>query len=242
MTSGNMYEPIENQAANVRATAVPPSASDPYALWQGTERTNESAPAGVAADALPSVASSPAAAGGFAASLGNILRELLETVVLTLVIFFLVRTVIQNYRIDGISMEPNFHNGQFLIINKLAYKLGEPQRGDVIVFHYPRDPSRDFIKRVIGVPGQTVEVRSGQVIIDGKPIDEPYGPAAGSYDAAPTLVPPGQLFVLGDNRNNSSDSHSWGLLPLDKVIGRAVMSYWPPSLWQIISNPVAASP
>lgn len=175
-------------------------------------------------------------------NLGSILRELVETVVLTLVIFFLVRTVMQNYRIDGISMEPNFQNGQFLIINKLSYQLGEPKRGDVIVFHYPRDPSRDFIKRVIGVPGQTVEVRSGQVIIDGKPIDEPYGPAPGSYDAPPTLVPPNQLFVLGDNRNNSSDSHSWGLLPMDKVIGRAIVSYWPPGTWQIISNPVVASP
>ena len=180
--------------------------------------------------------------GNTATNLGSILRELVETVVLTLVIFFLVRTVMQNYRIDGISMEPNFQNGQFLIINKLSYRLGEPQRGDVIVFHYPRDPSRDFIKRVIGLPGQTVEVRSGQVIIDGKPIDEPYGPAPGSYDAAPTLVPANQLFVLGDNRNNSSDSHSWGLLPMDKVIGRAIVSYWPPNAWRIISNPVAASP
>ena len=171
----------------------------------------------------------------------KIFRELLETIILTLVIFFLVRTVIQNYRIDGSSMEPNFHNGQFLIINKLAYKLGEPRRGDVIVFHYPRDPSRDFIKRIIGVPGDVVEIRSGEVYINGQLIDEPYKPGEGTYDASPVLVPPGELFVLGDNRNNSSDSHSWGLLPFDKVIGRAIVSYWPPADWAIISNPVAAN-
>ena len=170
----------------------------------------------------------------------SLLRELVETIVLTLVIFFLVRTVIQNYRIDGISMEPNFHNGQFLIINKLAYRLGEPARGDVIVFHYPRDPSRDFIKRVIGVPGDTVEVRSGQVIVNGEIIDEPYGPSPGSYDSEPVTLPAEQLFVMGDNRNNSSDSHIWGALPMENVIGKAVVSYWPPSDWGLLTNEVAA--
>lgn len=170
----------------------------------------------------------------------SVLRELVETIVLTLVIFFLVRTVIQNYRIDGISMEPNFHNGQFLIINKLAYRLGEPARGDVIVFHYPRDPSRDFIKRVIGLPGDTVEVRSGQVIVNGEIIDEPYEPSPGTYDSEPVTLPEDQLFVMGDNRNNSSDSHIWGALPMENVIGKAVVSYWPPSDWGLVTNEAAA--
>lgn len=172
---------------------------------------------------------------------GGVLRELVETIVLTLVIFFLVRTVIQNYRIDGISMEPNFHNGQFLIINKLAYRLGEPARGDVIVFHYPRDPSRDFIKRVIGLPGDTVEVRNGQVVVNGEIIDEPYRPSPGTYDADPVTLPPDQLFVMGDNRNNSSDSHIWGALPMENVIGKAVVSYWPPSDWGLVSHEAAAN-
>jgi signal peptidase I len=240
VTFETMPEQTENQtpapeAAKGRSIEEPPAWQFPYA-------SNEAAPAAVVDSSPLATASFPVSDGGRTTTVSGVLRELIETVVLTLVIFFLVRTVMQNYRIDGISMEPNFQNGQFLIINKLSYKLGQPRRGDVIVFHYPRDPSRDFIKRVIGLPGQTVEVRSGQVIIDGKPIDEPYGPAPGSYDAPPTLVPPNELFVLGDNRNNSSDSHSWGLLPMDKVIGRAIVSYWPPSEWRIISNPVAASP
>lgn len=239
MNSENMPEQTENQPAAAAATD-PLDEGSPHG--QFAYAASQPAPTGAADNPNLPTTSFPVSEGGRTANLGGILREIIETIVLTFVIFFLVRTVGQNYRIEGISMEPNFQNGQFLIINKLAYKLGEPRRGDVIVFHYPRDPSRDFIKRVIGLPGQTIEVRSGQVIIDGKPIDEPYGPAPGSYDAPPTLVPPNQLFVLGDNRNNSSDSHSWGLLPMDKVIGRAVVSYWPPSEWRIISNPVAASP
>ena len=240
MTFENMPEQTENQTPAAEAPTGRPSEGS--RAWQLPYSSNEPTPAAAVDSPLLAAATFPVSDSGRTTTVSGVLRELIETVVLTLVIFFLVRTVMQNYRIDGISMEPNFQNGQLLIINKLSYKLGQPRRGDVIVFHYPRDPSRDFIKRVIGLPGQTVEVRSGQVIIDGKPIDEPYGPAPGSYDAPPTLVPPNELFVLGDNRNNSSDSHSWGLLPMDKVIGRAIVSYWPPSEWRIISNPVAASP
>jgi len=168
-----------------------------------------------------------------------VVRELVETVVLTLVIFLLIRSVVQNFRIDGISMEPNFHDRQFLIINKLAYRLGQPQRGDVIVFRYPRDPSRDFIKRVIGLPGDTVRIEKGVVYINGRRLQEPYNPRRGSYSAGPITVGPGQLYVLGDNRNNSSDSHTWGLLEMDKVIGKAIFSYWPPRYWGVVSHDTA---
>lgn len=170
---------------------------------------------------------------------GPVLRELLETIVLTLVIFLLVRTVIQNFRVEGMSMEPNFHDGQFLLINKLAYRLGEPQRGDVIVFRYPLDPSRDFIKRVIGLPGETVEIRNGQVLINNQPIDDPATVNGASYNLAPTTLGPDELFVLGDNRPNSSDSHSWGTLPKDLVIGKVVLSYWPPTDWGLIRHGMA---
>lgn len=174
-----------------------------------------------------------ALAGGVA----GIIVEIVETVVLTAVLFLLIRTGAQNFRIDGDSMEPNLHDGQFLIINKLAYRFGEPQRGDIVVFRFPRDPSRDFIKRVIGLPGETVEVRRGQVFIDSQPLAEPYRPHLGSYDASPTTLGPNEVYVLGDNRNNSSDSHAWGPLPLDNVIGKALISYWPPEHWAIIPNP-----
>ncbi len=162
------------------------------------------------------------------------LRELIETLVLTLIIFFLIRSVVQNFRIEGVSMEPNFHHGQFLIINKLAYKLGRPARGDVVVFHYPRDPGRDFIKRVIGLPGDTVEVRQGQVFINGAPVYEPYPLSLGTYSAPPVTVGPDQVYVLGDNRNNSSDSHLWGNLSIDLIVGKAWVSYWPPQYWSVV--------
>lgn len=167
---------------------------------------------------------------------GPIVRELAETIVLTLVIFFLIRTVVQNFRVEGMSMEPSFHDGQFLLINKLAYKLGEPERGDVIVFRYPRDPSRDFIKRVIGLPGETIEIRNGQVYVDGQLSPTAATINEASYNSGPTTLGPDELYVLGDNRPNSSDSHAWGTLPLDLVIGKVILSYWPPKTWGLVRH------
>ena len=189
------------------------------------------------------------------ASLQDVLWELVQTVVMAVVIFLLIRNVIQNYRVEGISMEPNFHNGQFLIVNRFAYCPGahleikpldihlervwcvrQPQRGDVIVFEYPRDPSRDFIKRVIGLPGETIEVKSGRVYVNGKMMQEPFGPNPGSYTAGPVVVPPDEVYVMGDNRNNSSDSHTWGSLPQRLIIGKALVSYWPPQHWSLVPS------
>jgi signal peptidase I len=183
------------------------------------------------------------------------LWELVQTVLLALVIFLLIRNVIQNFRIDGNSMEPNFHDGQFLIVNRFAYCPGlhldlpflgirwqktwcvrQPRRGDVIIFAYPLDPSRDFIKRVIGLPGETVEVRAGRVYINGQLMPEPFGPNPGSYSVGPITVGPDEVFVLGDNRNNSSDSRTWGPLPQKYIIGKALLSYWPPRYWAIVPH------
>lgn len=164
------------------------------------------------------------------------LREIAETIILTLVIFLLIRTVVQNFRVEGMSMEPNFHDGQFLLINKLAYKLGDLERGDVIVFRYPRDPSRDFIKRVIGLPGETVEIINGQVYINGELLGIDYHTNEAGYNSGAVTLGPDDIFVLGDNRPNSSDSHSWGTLPRDLIIGRVVLSYWPPDKWGLIKH------
>jgi signal peptidase I len=164
------------------------------------------------------------------------LREIVETVVLTLVIFLLIRTVVQNFRVDGMSMEPNFHDGQFLLINKLAYRLGEPERGDVVVFHYPRDPSRDFIKRVVGLPGETIEVRDGRVIVNGQTLSEGVEIQRAGYTTAPVALSSDEIYVMGDNRPNSSDSHTWGPLAMDLVVGEVVLSYWPPSTWGLIRS------
>ncbi len=165
-------------------------------------------------------------------------REIVETLVLTLVIFLLIRTVVQNFRIEGYSMEPNLHAGQYLIVNKFVYNwLHPPQRGDIIVFEYPRSRDRDFIKRVVGLPGEKVEIRSGRVFINDQAMDEPYLNTLGNYNWGPQVIPPDQYFVLGDNRNNSSDSHTWGPLPKKDIIGKAWISYWPPKYWGLIETP-----
>jgi signal peptidase I len=181
--------------------------------------------------------------------------EVTQTVLLAILLFLVIRNFIQNYRVQNISMEPNFHEGQFLIINRFSYCPGlhldvpfinihvdksacvwEPQRGDVVVFHYPPDPSQDFIKRVIGLPGETVEVRDGEVYINGELMSEPFGPNPGSYNAPPVTLPADQYYVMGDNRNSSSDSHVWGPVPIKNIVGRAVVRYWPPNKWSVIPH------
>jgi len=164
------------------------------------------------------------------------LMEIAETIVMTVLIFAAVRLMAQNFRIEGNSMEPNLHNGQYLIIEKVSYRFSEPQRGDVIVFHYPNNPKRDFIKRIIGLPGETVQIRQGQIYIGGKLLPEPYNPNTGSYSWGPGVVGEDEYFVLGDNRNNSSDSHSWGMLPKDMIVGKAWFIYWPISEWGLIPH------
>lgn len=162
--------------------------------------------------------------------------EIIETIVMTVLIFAAVRLLVQNFRIEGSSMETNFHDGEYLIIEKLSYRFGSPQRGDVIVFHYPLNPQRDFIKRIIGLPGEAVQVRRGQVYVNGQLLTEPYAPAEPTYNWGPETVPPDSYFVLGDNRNNSSDSHSWGMLPRDLIIGRAWLIYWPLGDWGLVPH------
>jgi len=190
------------------------------------------------------------------------LRDVLETLLLTLLIFLLVRAVVQNFRVEGRSMEPTLHSGQYLLINKAVYwsvdphilgnvlagetenagengkffVFGPPQRGDVVVFHYPRDPERDFIKRVIGVPGDTVEIHNGRVYVNDQIMIEEYTSAAPSYSYPRQVVPRGNYFVLGDNRNNSSDSHIWGLVPVENIVGKAWLSYWPPEEWGFLPD------
>jgi signal peptidase I len=169
--------------------------------------------------------------------------DILETLALSLVLFVIINAVSARIRVDGFSMEPTLRTGEFVIVNKLAYTLGEPKLGDVIVFHYPRDPEQEYIKRVIGVAGDNVQISNGQVMVNGETISEPYIAAAPAYESEWT-VPENSLFVLGDNRNNSSDSHNWGTVPMENVIGKAVFVYWPPEKWGSVDHaePVSAAP
>jgi signal peptidase I len=183
--------------------------------------------------------------------LGRATWELAQTIALAILIFLVVRAVAQNFRVEGPSMEPGLHNGQYLLVNKAVYfkvDLGTldkflpfidsnggeqrflfhaPERGDVIVFRFPRDPSRDFIKRVIGVPGDTVSIREGVVTVNGVALEEPYINGGARGDMPEEVVPPSNYFVLGDNRANSSDSRTWGYVPEENIIGKAMLSYWP---------------
>jgi signal peptidase I len=196
--------------------------------------------------------------------LGRAARELAETVILAVLIFLLVRSVVQNFQVEGRSMEPTLEDSWYLLVNKAIYweinvetlskflpffdpgadpdryLFRAPKRGDIIVFRSPNqgpgEPERDFIKRVIGLPGETVEVRNCTVYIDNEPLEEPYVAELATYSYGPEKVPAGHYFVLGDNRNNSSDSHSWGMLPKDKIIGRAWITYWPFSAFGLVDG------
>jgi signal peptidase I len=157
----------------------------------------------------------------------------------------LARGVVQTFHIEGSSMEPNFTSGQRLAVERLAYVGGGPQRGEVVVFHSPTAPDEDFIKRVIGLPGDSVLIRNGRVFVNGQAVDEPYVrfPADYSYpaDGQPATVPPDSYFVLGDNRPASFDSHAGWVVRSDELVGRAALSIWPPATWGPIQIPQASA-
>ncbi len=165
--------------------------------------------------------------------------DTIETVLLALVLFFGINAVSARVRVENISMKPTLNPGEFVLVNKVAYKIGKPAIGDIIVFHYPLDPREDYIKRVIGRPGDDVVVANGKVMVNNRPLDEPYIAANPGYSGS-WKVPDNFLFVLGDNRNQSSDSHSWGFVPMNDVVGKAVFIYWPLQEFQIIDHPNVA--
>ncbi|PKO12503.1 MAG: signal peptidase I [Chloroflexi bacterium HGW-Chloroflexi-10] len=157
---------------------------------------------------------------------GSTILEIFQTLVMALIFYFLIDTFFPRVRVENISMKPTLQPGELLLVNKLAYQLGEPHRGDVMVFHYPGNPSEDYIKRVIGLPGDEVRIEGGMVYVNGSLLDEPYIAAPPSYPGV-WAVPEDSFFVLGDNRNQSSDSHSWGFVPLENIVGKALVVYWP---------------
>jgi signal peptidase I len=152
--------------------------------------------------------------------------ELLHTALIAVLLFMAVNLITARIRVEGISMEPSLHDGQFVVVNRLAYHWQEPIRGDIVVFYFPQNPSRRFIKRVIGLPGDSINIQSGQVFVNGILLEEPYVAAPANFSGEWT-VERGKVFVLGDNRNNSSDSPDWGDLPIDEIIGKAIFVYWP---------------
>lgn len=175
-----------------------------------------------------------------------VVREIVETLLLTFFIFWIVNSFVGRYRIDGSSMNPTLENSQYLLINNFSYYLNKPDHGDIIVFQHPNS-DLNLIKRVIGVPGDHVEVREVTQVIDGEEVrqravivnevvlNEPYIQALPNY-TGDWIVPEDEFFVLGDNRNSSSDSHSWGFLPEENIIGKAMVVYWPVADWENVPH------
>jgi signal peptidase I len=161
----------------------------------------------------------------------RLIREIIETIVLTLLMFLVIRFAIQNFNVDGTSMEPNLHNTELILVDKWTYMFRSPARGDVIVFIAPPHPDMDYVKRVIGLPGDVVTVRGTTIIVDGVTLSEPYVSPQNQGNLFKNLinlvVPANEYFVLGDNRAVSSDSRDWGFVPKANIIGRAAFVYWP---------------
>ena len=170
----------------------------------------------------------------------KILREVGITVLIAVAVFAVLRLTVQSYTVVMSSMEPTFLQGDCIMVNKVTYRSSGPQRGQVIVFNPPppNEESRyPFIKRVIGLPGDTVEIRDGKVFVNGTALDEDeYIKERPDYTMAATVVPENEYFVLGDNRNNSSDSHVGWTVPRDNIIGKAWFTYWPPSRLRVAKH------
>ncbi len=206
----------------------------PTGLTDPTPLPTDSTPTGMTPVAEPNSAPSQL-------SLRSLLREVIETILLTVLIYAAVNFATGRFKVEGSSMEPSVHPNQYVLVDKITYRLSAPQRGDVVVFNYPLATDRDFIKRIIGLPGETVTVSNGVVSVNGQALTEPYI-AAPPVSGGTWRLGPNQYFVMGDNRNNSSDSRSWGPLERKYLIGKAVLTYWPPTSWGLVPHYTYASP
>lgn len=156
------------------------------------------------------------------------LWETIQIMLIAVILALLVRTfIVERFVVVGYSMEPTLVNGENLLVNKLAYRFGQPQDGQIIVFHPPLPVNQDFIKRVIATPGQTVSMRNGVVYVNNKKVPEPYIKYLGNASFPPVTVTANHVFVLGDNRPHSEDSRYFGLVPDSSIKGEAVFSFWP---------------
>jgi signal peptidase I len=180
------------------------------------------------------------------------LREMVETLGLAVVLFLVINLASARVRVEGSSMLPTLDNGEYVLVSRLSYLTGDYHRGDIIIFRPPMYPEEnwfrrvfgfpnfndnyeDYIKRVIGLPGDQVKVEGGVVYVNDVALSEPYIAAAPTYSGEWT-VPDNSLFVLGDNRNNSADSHIWRFVPIKNVLGKALVVYWPFSNWMVLKS------
>ena len=184
----------------------------------------------------------------------RVAREIAEAVTLAAIVFLLLQTTVRNFKVDGSSMDPTLVHGQYLLVNRLVYlnvEMGRlstiipfwnvevesyrhaihpPRRGEIIVFEFPdknpNNPRKDFVKRVVGLPGETIRIHHGEVLVDEQLLDEPYLAENGRSNSHEITLGEGEYYVLGDNRNHSSDSRAWGVVPKENVKGKVWMVYW----------------
>lgn len=176
---------------------------------------------------------------------GSFILDIIETIVIALALFVIMYLFLfQPHQVKGNSMYPNFHDGEYLLTDKISYRLGEPKRGDVVIFRAPRNEEYDYIKRIIGLPGEQVKIQKGKVFIDDQELNEAYLPetintADGKFwgESQSIPLPENQYFVLGDNRDHSSDSRDWGSVPRENIVGKAWLRYWPPGKIGFIPGP-----
>jgi signal peptidase I len=163
-------------------------------------------------------------------------RDIIVPVLIALAVFALFRVTVGSFKVYGPSMLPGTEEGDYILVNKAAYFFGAPKHGDIIVFRSPQNPDTDLIKRVIGVPGDTVEIIDNKVLVNGTQLVEPYILEPFHSLLSPQNIPAGHYFVMGDNRNNSADSRRGWTVPRQNIIGRAWIRYWPPYRWGLIKH------
>jgi signal peptidase I len=163
-------------------------------------------------------------------------RDIIVPILVGLAFFALFQVTVGSFKVYGSSMLPGIEQGDYILVSKATYLLGEPKRGDIIVLHSPQDINTDLIKRIIALPGDTVEIKDDTVFVNDTALVEPYIMEPPHYLLPPEEIPAGQYFVLGDNRNNSSDSHRGWTLPRKNIIGKAWITYWPPYRWRTMEH------
>lgn len=162
-------------------------------------------------------------------------RDIVVPIIIGLAVFFLLRALVEPFVVEHSSMWPTIEEGEYILVDKVSYRFHQPQRGDIIVFRPPWNSGRPYIKRVIGLPGDIVEIKDGSVFVNGERLDEPY--AGRTQDLLPPLeVPRDEYFVLGDNRNNSYDSRRGWTVNRKDIVGKAWVTYWPPGRWGPIEH------
>ena len=166
----------------------------------------------------------------------KIFRDFIAPILVGLAVFALFQATVGSFKVYGSSMLPTIEEGDYIMVSKASYFFGEPQRGDIIVLHSPRENNTDLIKRVIALPGDTIEIKDNTVFVNDTPLFEPYIMEPPYYSVPREEIPTGHYFVLGDNRNNSSDSHRGWTVPRENIVGKTFVTYWPPYRWGTIKH------